>query len=308
MRLTDPYDRVIEETPSLNFGRTKALDDLENQVYVLNRYAYVDADDYDRSMEAVGGHQAKVMMSLYDTAYVGYESKNPPIAGERLAVYKKKIEVRDIEYRGKKKKKEKKGEVVGYLVEVVGEVYVENVAKKSAETTVVDSVQPIERGMKVGELQTRFSRIEPVPAQSTESGLVIHAIRDYNLVGEEQWVVVNIGANESVRRGNILDVVRKGDEYTEDHKWHPRYEDGHPRRVMGKVLVVQVGPDSALCVVIYSEKEVMRGDHVEMRAPMMDETEQPDMSERARPSGSGNADLDAKDGKVEGEAGFTFGR
>jgi hypothetical protein len=256
-------------------------------------------------MTVVGGAQAKVMMSTLDTAYLDYSAENPPVAGERLSVYRPKIPVHDIKIKGKKKQRVKKGERIGWLVEVVGEVYVQEIAKKTAEATVVDAIQPVERGQRVGELKTRFSRVSPTEPEVTDNGLVVHAVRDLNLNGEEQFVITNLGANHGVRRGNVLEVVRKGDEYSPDHRFHIPYEEGWPRRILGTVLVIQVEQNTSLGVVTFSRREIIRGDHVEIRSRGMSASQQPR-------SGGVSAEGDARgsvgNGKVEGSAEFKLGK
>ncbi len=276
--------------------------------YLLNRYAFVDAEEFERSMEVVGGSQSKVMMSTLDTAYIRYEPESPPVAGERLSVYRPQQEIYDIEFKGRKRR-QRKGKKIGYLVEVVGEVEIERVAKKTAEATVADSVRPVERGMRVGELKTRFVRVAPVDAETTDNGLVVETIRDLALSGEENIVVVNMGSNRKIRRGNILDVVRKGDEYSPSHRFISPYESGHPRRVVGHILVLQVQPDAAMGVVLDSRREVLRGDHVEIRGPKAGETDQPAMRKAGRHlSADAHAEIVGDGGNVEGSAGFRVGQ
>lgn len=312
IRLTDPNDITGPsdglDGSSLTYKQTEKRKKLENQTYVLDRWAYISDEDYEESMKIVGGGQAKVMLSVLDTAYVGYQPENPPIAGERLAVYRPVVDVYDVELKGKNKQRVKKGDRIGKVVEIVGEVYITDVAKKSAESEVVDSIRPIERGMRVGELQTRFSRIDPVPNEASDVGRIVHVTRDHDLAGEKQFVVVNMGATRGVRRGNILDVVHKGDEYNPVHNFVTPYEEGHPRRIIGRVLVVQVQKESALAVVIDGYQEFVIGDPVEMRGPEMDANDARSKNKGSgKPNASGDADFDSGDGKASGKAGFQLG-
>jgi hypothetical protein len=272
--------------------------------YTLNRFAYVEDEQLDHDMEVYGGADAKVMMATLDTVYLSYDAANPPIAGERLAVYRPERTIRDLKLRGDRDPK--KGDQIGYLVEVVGEAYVTRVSKKSAEARIVASNRPIERGMKVGELRTRFTRVEPTPAKVSESGLVIDTVRDYELSGENQFVIVNFGADRELRRGNMLEVVRMGDEWSKKHKMISPYEEGHPRRIIGNILILQVQQHSAIGVVVYSQREVQIGDHVELRTAEMSDSDEPSLA-RERSGASGHADGSAGDGKAEASGGFSIG-
>ena len=308
VRLTDPYDQVapLDAGPQLAFsvmdpGRSKRATS-----YTLNRFAYIEEDQLEQDMEVYGGAEAKVMMATLDTVYLSYDPSNPPIAGERLAVYRPERRIRDLKIKGDRDPKP--SETIGYLVEIVGEVYVTKVSKKSAEAKVVASTRPIERGMKVGELRTRFARVEPVPSDVTDNGLVVDTVRDYEISGENHFVVTNLGASSGIRRGNVLEVVHKGDAYSRKHKLFNPYEEGHPRRLVAEVLVLEVQPNSSIGVVIFSAREVEIGDHIEIRAAGMEDSEEPSMSERSGGmDASGNADASAGDGKAEASGGFSIG-
>lgn len=267
IRLTDPYDSVESGDQGDGLGFADSYDPRDNTPdnYLLERYAFIDEEELGKSMEVVGGADAAIMMGTLDTAYVGFRPEYPPIPGERLSVYVKKKPVYDIDVRGKKQK-HKKGKRIGWLVEVVGEVYVREVAKESAAAEIVESVQPIERGQRVGELKTRFTRVATTANEVTTNGLVVETIRSQTINGEAQFLIVNIGAEDGIRRGNTMEVVQKGDAYTPDHRMHQPYDKGHPRRILAHVLVLQVEGDSALTVVTYSTREIVVGDHVEIIA------------------------------------------
>ncbi|MCX4241105.1 LysM peptidoglycan-binding domain-containing protein [Paraliomyxa miuraensis] len=285
IRLYDPFAPQSPGTgrtePGLAFSKTRTPSRVHQDPVLLTQTAFVDAEQFDTAMTVIGGGDAKVMMATLDTVYLDYDKANPPIPGERLVVYAPQEKVYDLE--GKK--------VLGWLVDVMGDVEVETIARNAAEGTVSSAVNPIERGYKVGPLRRRFTRIDPVPADRANSGLVVATLNDTGpiaikkprrlrkekgkgdndvLAGEEQFVIVDLGEGDGVEVGNVLEVVRKGDEYTKKRDFQIPYEDGWPRRVIGALLVVQVLPDTSLAVSIYSRREFERGDHVELRGPGLD--------------------------------------
>jgi hypothetical protein len=314
VRLTDPFDSVAttDQSDGLGFADTYDPRAGSPQSYLLERYAFIDEEQLDKSMEIIGGAEAGIMMGTLDTAYVGFKPEYPPIPGERLSVYVKKQPVYDIDVKGKKQK-HKKGKRIGWLVEVVGEVYVREVADESAAAEIVESVQPVERGQRVGELKTRFTRVTATANEVTINGLVVEAIRNVTISGEAQFLIVNVGAEDGIRRGNTMEVVQKGDAYTPDHRLHQPYDKGHPRRVVAHMLVLQVEGDSALTVVTYSTREIVVGDHVEIvaageQAPDFDAYDAGNRDGRRRKAdaeASGSASSD--DGSVEASGGLRVG-
>jgi hypothetical protein len=102
----------------------------------------------------------------------------------------------------------------------------------------------------------------------------------------------------------VLEVVRKGDEYTPDHGFRIPYEDGWPRRVLGTVLVIQVEENTSLGVVTFSRREIIRGDHIEIRSAGMSASDQPQTGSW---TAEGDASVRSGGGKVEGNAGVKLG-
>ena len=65
-----------------------------------------------------GDHRGQSELERFDSAvYLAYDPSNPPIAGERLAIYRPERSIYDIKLRGDKDPK--KGEQLGYLVDAL---------------------------------------------------------------------------------------------------------------------------------------------------------------------------------------------
>jgi hypothetical protein len=314
IRLTDPYETVEsggDQRDGLGFADSYDPRSDAPQNYLLERYAFIDEEEVGKSMEIVGGADAAILMGTLDTAYIGFKPEYPPIPGERLSVYVKKKPVYDIDVRGKKQK-QKKGKRIGWLVEVVGEVYVKEIAEESAAAEVVESVNPIERGYRVGELKTRFTRVSTAANEVTTNGLVVETFQQQAINGEAQFLIVNIGAEDGIRRGNTMEVVQKGDAYTPDHRLHQPYDEGHPRRILAHLLVLQVEGDSALTVVTYSTREIVVGDHVEIIAageepPDFEPYDAGKRQERRKGKANAEGSVESDDGSVEASGGLRVG-
>ncbi len=288
VRLSDPYGRADDgtglgsEETRVKYTRPRLEVSQEKSVYVMNQTTFVDKNEFDSAMTVVGGAEAKVMMSTLDKIYMDYDRSQPPVPGERLVIYTPSEPVRDVDSR----------QILGYMVEVVGEAEVERVAREAAEGTIALATNPVERGYKVGPLRRRFKRVSERDADATEVGRVVATlvaggpiegagkkkkkgkhrnragIKD-TIAGEEQFVVMNMGSEDGLKEGNVLEAVRKGDEYSDKHAFEVPYEDGWPRRVIGRVLAIEVQESTSLGVVIWSRRELERGEYVELRAPGM---------------------------------------
>jgi hypothetical protein len=315
IRLYDPSQgrrQRGDDGPDLRFSKTKIPERARKDSYMLNQIAFVDKDQFETSMKITGGAEAKVMLATLDTAYMSYEGGNPPIPGERLVAYAPTEEVKDIKNR----------KTIGYLVQIMGEVRVETVAREAAEGTIVNALNPVERGYRVGPLRRVFRRVETEEPDASGAGVIVATLtstgpmnvkirkprgkRDPQvLAGDEQFVIIDLGADDGVKEGNILEVVRKGDEYSKKREWHIPYEDGWPRRVIGTLLAVEVQETTTLCAVTYSARELERGDHVELRGPGL--RGEGDGSDRGSMDADANANVESGDGEVKGNAGFSLG-
>jgi LysM repeat protein len=317
IRLYDPrFGPRGDDVPAFRYSKTRVPDGSRFETLNLNQFAFVDANDFDTSMKVVGGGEANVMMSTLDTVYMSYDRSRPPIAGERLVVYAPQEKVYDL--------KDKK--LLGYVVQIMGEVQIESIARKTVEGTVATAHNPIERNYRVGPLRRQFRRIDAVPATESATGVVVATLNDTSpfpkqsrrrksllgehvMVGETQFMVVNIGTASGLEVGNVLEVVRKGDEYTDKRVFHIPYDDGWPRRVIGEAVVVQVQASTALLASTYSRREIERGDHVELRSPeaiaaqreeeeAMLRGDTPSRSGRGKGGAKGNVEVG--DGKARG--------
>lgn len=323
IRLYDPFTTQVDPTePGLAFSKTRVPRRVKDNPVLLTQTAFVDANQFETAMTVTGGAHAKVMMATLDTIYMDYDKASPPVPGERLVVYAPQERIYDLD--GKK--------VLGWLVEIMGDVEVETIARKAVEGTVSSAVNPIERGYKVGPLRRRFRRVDPVPADRAASGLVVATLNNTGpipiklsrrtrrlrgrgendvLAGEEQFVVVSLGEVDGVEEGNVLEVVRKGDEYAPTRVFKIPYEDGWPRRVTAALIVVQVLEKTSLAMTTFSRREIERGDHVELRGPGLNRSgtqDDPDPGDqRQGKTIDADANVHRDDGKVKGRAGVKIG-
>jgi hypothetical protein len=320
IRLYDPRDdrgRGGSRTDEgdYEFGKTRVPEKAIDETYSLNQTAFVDAAEFETSMKVIGGGEAAVLMSTYDTVYMSYDKDHPPIPGERLVTYAPIEKVYDIKDR----------KVIGYLVQIVGEVDVQSLAPKAAEGTIAFAQHPVERGYRVGPLRRTFKRVDTKTAEKSKVGIIAATVNDtgpiglrsrkrrksllgdHVMVSEVEYVVMDIGSSSGVEVGHVLEVVRKGDEYQKKRILKIPYEKCWPRRVIGAVLVLQAHQHTSFGAAIYSRHEIERGDHVELRGrkPLPEDKEKCDEDDkkskrREKRKGKAEADGKAEDGKAEG--------
>ncbi len=226
--------------------------------FELRQLAFVGNEDLKSAIRIDGSPEEKMLLAAGDEVYLAYPKDRPPRVGQRYSVYEER----------KKVKHPDTGKDVGAYVKIVGEVEVISVKEnKRARAVILDSVDVIERGQRVGPLQRQFKNVEPTPAEADVEGTIVADISADQLIGARQVVVLDRGADQRLKVGNRLHVVRRGDAYQK--VMGPKSNVGkndtrYPARSIGEVMVVQTGKRNSIAVVTRSDKEFGVGDHVLM--------------------------------------------
>jgi hypothetical protein len=226
--------------------------------FELRQLAFVAEEDRKLAIQVAGSPEEKLLLATGDEIYLSYPKGRPPKVGGRYAVYMEK----------KRIKHPTKGGDAGAYVKIVGEVEVISVKKdKNARAVILDSVEPIERGMLVGPVQKQFKNVETVAAKVDLEGTVVATLTADELIGARQVVFIDRGGKEGVVVGNRMHVVRRGDAYEAvagPKTSIGRNDERYPARSIGEVMVVQIGQHSAIAVVTRSDREFGVGDRVLM--------------------------------------------
>lgn len=230
----------------------------------LRQLAFVDRDKLKYAAEVVGSVDAKALLSRGDMVYLRYPKNRPPRVGRRYAIYspRKPIAHPALKENGKAK-------VVGAYVRILGELEVLSVKKgKRARAVIRESVDVIERGALVGPLQQTFKVVQPTPNARNLQAYVVGILETDQLSGQGQLIFIDAGSKQGLKVGNRLYVIRRGDAY--DAVMKPGQNVGKddrrfPARAIAEATVVQVGDNSAVCLLTASLKEAEVGDLILMR-------------------------------------------
>jgi hypothetical protein len=230
----------------------------------LRQLAFVSAEDLKVSGKITGAKEEKAMLSLLDEVYVDYPAGQPPQVGRRYAIY---APTRDIKH-------PETGRNIGAYVLVKGTIEIREVKKDKRALGVITQVHDfgfVERGERVGTLKTQFRTLDPVPADRNLEGVVAGVLGTDKIIGDWQIVFIDRGANDGVRVGNQMQVVRRGDAYPQERGGDltPAGMDDrrYPDNYIGTILVLDTGKSTSLGLVTRVDKEILVGDHVLMRKP-----------------------------------------
>ena len=225
----------------------------------LRQLAFVSVDDLKIAGTVKGASEEKIMLAQGDEVYIGYPSGKPPQVGQRYAIYS---EVKPVVHPDG-------GSQIGSYVQLRGEVEIAEVKKgRTARGYITYSTDIIERGNRVGTMKTQFKQVNPVAADRDLEGVIVGVINSQELVGADQMVFIDRGAQDGVKAGNRLLVVRRGDAYIFGMGPSDRAGQNdrkYPDEAIAQITVVEAGKKTSVAVVNYSAQEAEIGDRAVMR-------------------------------------------
>lgn len=192
--------------------------------------------------------EEKELLSSFDRAYL--KMPENPVVGERLQLFRPG---REIKHPITKR-------VVGRVVELVGTLRVDAVSEHEHLATILESWRDIRRGDRVGRIEgVAISQVEERRNEAEVKGYVVESVQDLVAhLGENHLVFLDRGRKDGVEPGNTFTVVRAGDPFT-----------GELRKMadedIGRVMVIDVSEQAATGLVVFSNREIIAGDRIEMR-------------------------------------------
>ncbi len=222
----------------------------------LRQTGFVEPGELKAAGTIVGSREEKNLLSTLDEAYVDYKKGQALEVGQRYTIYKPIKTVRH----------PVTNKVMGDLVQIYGEAEVKSVTQgRLARVLVVDSLDPIERGFRVGPLRRQFKIVESRADAREISGVVFATLQPTALVAAETLVFVDRGRKDGVEVGNRFQVVRRGDGVLPIRVVGPIDNPRFPRETIAEILVIDLRDGISTGIVIKGIKEARVGDRVEAR-------------------------------------------
>ncbi|MBX3272583.1 MAG: LysM peptidoglycan-binding domain-containing protein [Sandaracinaceae bacterium] len=232
----------------------------------LRQMGFLDRDALDQAGVVVGSPEDHMLLAPFDTVYLefGEDYRGTP-AGEHT-IY------REID----REQREEDGE--GELVRIFGAVRIESYDRdrRTARATIIDALDPIERGYRVAPVPRRFDLVPPRVADRDRETHVAATLLPLQLQGDQQIVFIPIGSEDGVQPGHRFFLTAAGDRWraglSAPAREHgalvdpPDEPEAYPAEVIAEGRVVHVRPSSATLMITRSVREVERGDRAEMRA------------------------------------------
>jgi len=227
----------------------------------VRQLGFVDDGTLKSAGTVLGSVEEKIMLSSGDQVYVEFPRAEPPRPGARFSVYQVETE-HPIREPGSSL-------TLGYLVHVYGEVVIDGLADRNAtaiaSARLVDLVEPVERGYRVGPLRRLFKTLAPRPNAASMSARIVAAVSPNLLVAHQMFVVLNRGLRHGVAVGNRFLVLRQGDGIKRVMEDWDASDHRFPPHAVGEIIAVDVQSESSIGWISHATRELRVGDLADMQ-------------------------------------------
>jgi hypothetical protein len=236
----------------------------------LRDVGWLDDRKEDTWGELVGSPDDQMLLSDGDDVYIALGEGHDVQIGQELTIFRPLI---TSTVDGSK----------GQLVSIRGTARVDryNPKTRMVRAHLVESVDVIERGARVGPVGRRFDVVPPVVADRDIEARILASIYPHVYYGQHQVVFLDKGEQDGLKPGYRFFAVRRGDRWADSlgsagqmARYRPRVEDDRPAKVdphelngdeelypdetYGELRVLRVRARTATAVVVVSLHEIER--------------------------------------------------
>ncbi|PJA31796.1 MAG: peptidoglycan-binding protein LysM, partial [Zetaproteobacteria bacterium CG_4_9_14_3_um_filter_53_7] len=151
------------------------------------------------------------------------------------------------------------GDVVGVLVEHLGQIRVESAADEVYRGIVVKAFAEVSRGDRLKPAKIIDTRIEPSIPDQALSGSVMYIRNDAREAGQNQVIGISLGIADGVKPGTALTLYKAGrlvkDKLTGQDVRLPQEE-------IGRLLVLVPQEKASIALITHSNQAINIGDAV----------------------------------------------
>jgi len=276
--------RMRTETPGSRAGALASRGFIDRsslvppQTVFLRNQGYIGDPKRDVWGSVVGAKEDQMLLSEGNNVYLRLREGAKVQIGQNLTVFRRVRPPRKV-----KGARQPPGEIVS----VKGTVRVDqwNPKTRVARGTLVESVDVVERGAKVGPVGRRFDVIPPRSNSANLKGRVLTSIYPHVYMGQNQIAFIDRGSEDGLAPGNRLFVVRRGDTWRRSLKYTTRmgrdrlrqdvpenveYEatplegkdSEFPEEIVGELRVLRTEKYTSITVVTEAQREIVSGDRV----------------------------------------------
>lgn len=217
----------------------------------LRDVGWIDDKKDDDWGEVQGSPDDQMLLAENDDVYVQVNDDHEVAVGQLLTIWKPLRRVGS-------------GDAKGMLVSIRGTAKIERVNPKTrmVRAKIVESLDVIERGARVGPVGRRFDVVAPVASEVDLEAKILASVYPYQLYGQHQVVFIDKGEKEKVKPGMRFFAIRRGDGWQKTLKNAAIYTDKRSVVEDDRPAVIESTPkpadDDRLPDETYAELRVIR--------------------------------------------------
>lgn len=201
----------------------------------LRDIGWIDDATRDTWGELVGSPDDQMLLSEGDDIYAEMEEGHDVAVGQELTIFRP---LREVEGSGDDEGDDEGSK--GQLVSIRGTARVERVNPKTrmVKARIIESLDVIERGAKLGPVSRRFDVVPPTASEKDLEARILASVYPFQIYGQHQVVFLDKGEKDGVKPGQRFFAIRRGDRWAQTlegagdmAKLRARVEDDRPAQV-----------------------------------------------------------------------------
>jgi hypothetical protein len=266
VRLRD--DRVAGSASRIGFFGRRGV---PTGTVFLRDMGWVDDKNDDTWGDVVGSPSDHLMLTEGEDVYIQLGDQHEVAIGDQLTIFRP---IRTVESDNAK----------GEMVSIRGTARIEryNPRTKMARAKIIESIDVIERGVKVGPVGRKFDVVPPAKSDRDLEASILASVYPSAFYGQWQVVFIDRGEKDGVRPGMRFFAVRRGDRWQQTINsagdmavYRPRVEDDLPARIdryptdtvdeeklpdetYAELRVMRVREHTATAIVVQAKHEIER--------------------------------------------------
>ncbi len=221
---------------------------------------FITVREIEESGKIVGSFFEAQMLAERQPIYVTFANKRVPKLGETFVIYRDAGQVTHPVTK----------EIIGHQTRILGQGRIDKVERSGLATgTIMRAFDAIERGALIGPSSEPLSHSVSLRANYREikGAYVVTSTTNYlTIFGEHQIIVIDRGADDGVKPGNVFTIWRQHDGLSQAAFLDPTLrEEELPREDVGACMAFEVKSKATTCLLVSTIREIVRGDNVEMR-------------------------------------------
>ncbi len=256
-------------------GRSRVVP--EGTIFTID-HGYIGDPDEDIWGEVAGAHRDLMLLTEGDILYLVMNEGVDLRLGQRLNIFKEVADPPEVE---------DARTPPGKIVKIYGTVRIDgwDRDKRVAKASLIESVDIVERGYKVGPVGRRFDVVSPKQASEDVEARIVGGLYPHVYFGNDQVVFIDKGSEDGLVPGNRLRALRRGDTWRRKLKtanYHARMrlelgdpdvpkpettplrgdDEDFPDEVIGEIVVLRTEDYSSICMVKSTTLGLQAGERV----------------------------------------------